>query len=97
MATASQKIMLATVMVNVGGGVEKRGKKGNQPFLQKIPSQLPLTHVHATMRLVTSQYVIRPQSQLVLTFKSLYTYLTKFLVLILGAFTPPPMMEEPVI
>lgn len=36
--------------------------------------------------------------QLILTnFQRSYTYLTRFLVLILGAFTPPPMMEEPVI
>lgn len=31
------------------------------------------------------------------TLQKPYIYLTRFLVLILGAFTPPPMIEEPVI
>lgn len=38
-----------------------------------------------------------PMQVVLTTLQKPYIYLTRFLVLILGAFTPPPMIEEPVI
>lgn len=44
MATASQKIILPTVMANVGGGEEKRGKKEIRHFFRNSPASFLDSH-----------------------------------------------------
>ena len=87
----------------LGGGEEKELRKkptflpeespATSPPLTSTPTggwsgaahQAGQTHRQLPMQLVLT------------TLQGSYTYLTRFFVLILGAFTPPPIMEEPVI